>query len=313
MKRTTEKTYDSRWKAWQQHCRSEGISAAAPTEADVVNFLAQQYSNGADYAKLNALRSALASAIPGVSDMDDMKRVLAAAMRHRPPNTRQGDDVWDPQLIVDLWKKRRSNAQLDTPALREKTVSLLALASHSRMSDIAAISASAVSCEQARMRYKQWPGKVRHQGDGRLVRRDPIDAYAEDPHICPVRAVEAYMQRTEQHRSAEHDRLFLALRKTKRNGAQFYGALVTDSVARIMFKVMKEAGVNTEEYKAGSSRSASSSAALEAGAAVDAVMRRGNWASRRVFNEFYNRAQGPEGVTTRVFAPTRSRTHNGSV
>ena len=300
---STSSTYDSRWRKWQQHCREHRLDAAHPTEAQVVIFLAEEYEKGADYGALNGIRSAMASAVPELRDMDDVKTALTAACKQRPPNTRYDDDMWEPEKIIELWRQRQTNEDLTEDKLREKAVSLYLMASHSRPSDTAKIATSTVRCSNERMQYKQHPGKVVRAGQGRLIRRDPIDAFQVEPHVCPVRAIQAYVALTQERRSElTPDELWLSTRRSSHEGDMYYATVGSQRISKIMLKVMQEAGIDTSIYKGGSSRAASSTAALEAGAAVDAVMKRGNWSSMAVFNRFYNRAQRRVGVTNVVFA-----------
>jgi hypothetical protein len=298
---STQSTYNSSWRHWQQYAEQHRIDAGSPAQAEVVNFMGHMFKEGADYSKLNSIRSAMASAIPSLTHMEDVHSALQAAHKQRPPRAKHDDDMWDPALIVQMWRMDKDNEDLKEERLRQKALSLYMLSSHSRPSDTASIATSTIRIDERRMQYRQHPGKVWRPGQGNMVRRDPIERYEAEPKICPVKAIEAYLDVTKDKRQVAADKLWLASRRETKQGRYGYHTLAPPSVSRVMLQVMQEAGINTDEYKGGSARAASSTAALEAGARVEAVMKRGNWSSMTVFNQFYNRAQR-SGVTAAVLA-----------
>jgi hypothetical protein len=298
--RSTHQTYNSSWKVWSKWCEEHQVNEQQPTQVEVVNFMGHLWNKGADYGRINAVRSALVSVVPSISEMGDVYDCVKGAAKARPPQTRYDDDMWNPQDVIDVWKADKVNNELSVERLRSKAISLHTLASHNRPSDTARMAASTLRFDERRMQYKQQPSKTWKRQQGQLQRRDPIDRFS-DSHVCPVAAVQAYLERTREIRGIEEG-LWLHLKRSKDStGDMVHQALGADRVSKVLLEVLQEANIDIALYKGGSYRSASSSKALENGATVDAVMKRGNWASMSVFNRFYNRAQKQHGVTTSVW------------
>ena len=102
-----------------------------------------------------------------------------------------------------------------------------------------------------------------------------LKQFSEDPRLCPVLYLKAYMKRTKEARST--DRLFVSL-------VAPHSSVSASTIARWLKKVIALSG---QVGSGGSTRSASSSEAVMRGASLEAVLAAGDWARTSTFKNFY--------------------------
>jgi len=104
-----------------------------------------------------------------------------------------------------------------------------------------------------------------------------------NPELCPVLALEIFVERTNRLRSQLNEgSLLIALVAPQK-------PVTANTVSRWIKSVLGGAGVDTVHFGAHSTRSVAASEAVNAGAPINSVVRAGNWANKTTFNRFYNR------------------------
>ena len=101
----------------------------------------------------------------------------------------------------------------------------------------------------------------------------------------------AYMARTNEARKyfascegRKPDSLFISNVKP-------YQPVLASTMAKWLLRMMAEAGIDTDSYKAHSARSAAASDLVRRGLSLKQILQRANWSERsRTFEMFYNRA-----------------------
>jgi hypothetical protein len=112
----------------------------------------------------------------------------------------------------------------------------------------------------------------------------------EDKKLCVVTMMDAYLNRTSELR--QDDGLLISFVKPHR-------AVSGDTIRRWILDIMKGSGVNTNVFKAHSTRGAATSAALRNKVLIATILKAGMWRSENTFVKFYNR---PVQVTDNSFA-----------
>ena len=102
-----------------------------------------------------------------------------------------------------------------------------------------------------------------------------LSSFTEDPRLCPVYYIKAYLRRTRSLRSS--DRLFVSLLTP-------HGAVTAATIANWLKKTI---GLSDQSGSGGSTRSASSSWAASNGATLETVLAAGDWARVSTFRNFY--------------------------
>ncbi|KZS05432.1 Uncharacterized protein APZ42_031378 [Daphnia magna] len=170
------------------------------------------------------------------------------------------------------------NKHLALKALGSKLVTLLALATLIRVSELAAIDYHSI-----------W------FVDG---------ASNPTPELCPVLTFKNFLERTNQLRSQSNEgSLLIAL-------VVPHKPVTANTVSRWIKSVLGRAGVDTANFGAHSTRSAAASEAVNAGVPIDSVVRTGNWANKAKFNRFYNRASTESNI--RSTTPDEGLEHSTS-
>ena len=109
-------------------------------------------------------------------------------------------------------------------------------------------------------------------------------AFPHNDKLCPVETLRAYEKRTEAFR--EHtSKLFIATIKP-------HQPVSSSTIARWLKTMLSKAGINTDTFKAHSVRSASVTAAANAGITTNDILKAANWSTASVFQKFYYKPTG---------------------
>ena len=90
-----------------------------------------------------------------------------------------------------------------------------------------------------------------------------------------------YLKKTESLRGSESQLLISHVKPFKK--------VVSSSISRWLLNILKQAGVNTDVFKAHSTRGAATSASVRLGASMRDVLTTAGWSSASTFSSFYHR------------------------
>ena len=212
-------------------------------------------------------------------------------MYNRNPPRPKYSATWDPETVLSYLG---SEISLETSArqLAKRLAMLLALTSLFRTAELAAIEFASARMEQGQARLVL--GAPRKSQRSSPLQEIVVKRIANS-QVCPVAALEAYIDRTKPWRRGKRsDRLFLQCKKP-------HNPVTPSTIGHWLKEILAEAGVDTTVYTAHSTRSAASSSALKKGVPIQAIMQAANWASHSTFYRFYHRscdltdAQATEG------------------
>ena len=135
----SSKAYDSQFQRWISWCNSRGADLISCPVGEVVNFLADLFSQGYQYRSLNAYRSAISSVHDKIDGCDVgqhplVSRLLKGAFHQRPPQPRYSQ-TWDVSLVTKYIKSLGPNNKLTLQNLSHKLAMLMALTRPSRSAD----------------------------------------------------------------------------------------------------------------------------------------------------------------------------------
>ena len=99
--------------------------------------------------------------------------------------------------------------------------------------------------------------------------------------MCVCRTIDQYLDRTNSRRN-RHSQLLLALVKP-------FKPVSTSTVSRWLVDMLSLAGIDTQTFKAHSTRSASVSKANTLGVSLTEIIKRGQWTTDSTFRKFYNK------------------------
>ena len=153
---------------------------------------------------------------------------------------------------------------------------LLALAIAKRPGSLSLLSVKPGFCEIGESTIRFQPVELeKTEGLGHCAPPLILNQFNDDPRLCPVFYLKAYIRRTAPMRKSQ--RLFVSL-------VEPHGSVSASTIARWLKKVI---GLSGQTGSGGSTRSASSSEAVMRGASLQAVLAAGDWARTSTFKKFY--------------------------
>ena len=172
-------------------------------------------------------------------------------------------------------------SKLSLKILTLKTSMLVALASAKRPASLSLMSLKEGFCEVGESTIRFQPVDLeKTEGVGHCAPPLLLTQFTEDPRLCPVFYLKAYIRATKPIRSSE--RLFVSL-------VAPHGSVTASTIAAWLKKVIAMSG---QAGSGGSTRSASSSQAVMRGASLQAVLAAGDWARTSTFKKFYYKPSG---------------------
>ena len=103
--------------------------------------------------------------------------------------------------------------------------------------------------------------------------------FAENTKLCPVSSLEHYLRVTQPLRG-EPAQLFISFIKP-------HQPVTSSTIARWLKEVIRDAGIDTNIFKAHSVRAASTSAAAMLGISTNEILEAADWSTESTFQRFY--------------------------
>ena len=253
----------------------------------VVEFIAQKFLEGKQYSTLNLYRSALSATIPPkeghpVGQHPLVCRALQGSFSQRLPMPKY-TSTWDVNTVVLYLKEKMGDTPtLNLKALSQKLVVLLALSNAPRASDLVALDVRFVQSSEEGVTFRI-PGltKTRRSGPPRSFEVSRF----KDASLCPVKILEYYLRQMKDIRKEGGNGsypLFISVRKP-------HNAVTSATIGRWIKQILSMAGVNTDQFSAHSTRSASTTAAKKQGVSVRDIMGTAGWSRQSTSETFYHK------------------------
>ena len=275
---STRSQYGAHLKKWTNFCSERNFDSHDISVNNVLKFLTLLFESGLGYSSINTARSALSSLDCGstcpVGNHPLICRFMRGVYISRPTQSRY-TTVWDVKVVLDYFRQWKDNKELSLKELSFKTTTLVALVSAQRVQSLHKLDLDCMTQENDRMAFKFDLLK-----QSRTSVKSPIMelcAYSENPKICVVKTLSHYLERTQSFREQE-TKVFLTYQKP-------YHAVSASTWIKSM---LKQAGVDTSNFGAHSTRAASSSAAKQAGVPIVDILSTGGWSSERTFVRHYS-------------------------
>lgn len=205
-------------------------------------------------------------------------KLMRGIYNSNPPKPKY-DCTWDVDMVVNHLN-RLANEEMTIAPLARKLVTLIALASLLRVSEIASIARESLKINESGMSFSLLkPRKAQREGALKTLSIKRI----RDPRIDPVSCTERYILLSEGFRNQANDkRLFIGSVKPHK-------PVAGSTVAGWLKRQLQEGGVDVSKFSAHSTRGAASSKAAAAGIPVQSILNTANWSSESTFTKFYRR------------------------
>ena len=282
---STSKTYESSWKRWCRWCESRKVNPLSASLSDILSFFTDCYKEGLQYRSINVLRSALSSIHPKIDNYcigqhPYVTNLLKGILNSRPPKPRY-THTWDLHLVTQYISNMGTNQSLSLKCLSWKLATLLAITCPKRVTSLASLD---VNFHRVHPEGIAFTLTIPTKG----TRPDEtvqafFARYTSDGNLCPVECLLHYLAVTKDKRRVEQgkpNRLFVS-------HIQPHGPVTKATICRWILSLLKEAGINTDIFKAHSIRGAATTAAANALVPLQDILDMADWSSASTFRQFY--------------------------
>ena len=240
---------------------------------------------------LNSVRSALSFFTQNSSlDLGNnpvVARCFKSFYRMRPEFPRYLV-TWDVGTVLHFLARWHPPQDLSMKQLTLKTVTLIALTSSDRAQTIHALDINHLNyLGNGKGMEFLVPVLLKHSRKGNPAKK-VLCVEWDAPELNVCKYVESYLWRTFKYR-------WKAVRLGKEKPTQFFLShrngkpVKRASISRWIREVLSLSGIDVTTFKAGSSRSASSSAEARCGASPQQIVKHGDWSNLGTYQRFYNR------------------------
>ena len=305
----TRRVYRSAWRGFEAWCRSLGHEPIAGDPELIALYATRRADQKVAVSTLRVDLAAIRTAhlLAGVPlDMRHPRLAMVMEGITRARGTRPGRQA--APAVPDVLRLLLAACKPPGAALgaRDRAMLLLGFGAALRRSELVALQLRDAETMPGRgVRLLVRWSKTDQQGEGQHV---AVWANVADPLLCPVRALEAWLDHRNRARdldgsaaeSARQQRpLFCAVTKAGRPT----GAILSDkAVARLVKAAALKAGLDPERYSGHSLRAGLATAAGDAGAALPDLMRHTRHKSTQVALAYLRPADlWRNNVTQRVF------------
>lgn len=200
---------------------------------------------------------------------------------HLRPSLPRYTETWDISNAICFLKSLENNSVLPTKMLTHELAMLLSLTVPSRCSELAA--------RDLRFRRFYPQGVVFNLAaltktvrTGQALKACFHTRFNEDLDLCPCACLEEYERRT-MH-PEEPNILFLYVIKP-------FKPVSLNTIARWIKEILALSDIDTDVFKAHSTRGAAATAAADKGVSISEILQLGDWSQVNTFQKFYYRPQ----------------------
>lgn len=260
--------------------------------SQVLSFLTSLFKQGLGLSAINTARSAVSSVVitPGGGSIGTNRLVskFVKGVAELRPSLPRYCATWDVSVLLDFWENQPDNKLLSLKELTLKLCCLLLLLSAQRVQTVHTVKVQCILFHDTGCSI-QLIEKLKHSRPGKHQGSLNFQFYSDKPKLCVVSCLKEYINRTKPLRG-KSEQLFLCYAKP-------HGPASKDTLCRWLRTAMEWSGVDTDNFKPHSFRSASSSAAHKFGVPLETVLEAAGWSRAETFRKFYNRpVQNAKGV-----------------
>ena len=283
---STSKTYQSAWKHWSSWCNSKQVNPVSATLNNILLFLTEFFEGGAAYRSVNVVRSAISSShvrIDGhlVGQHPLVVQLLKGMVNIRPPVPKYSH-TWDVAQVTKYLSSLGNSTSLSLKQLSEKLAMLFALSCPERVSSLSRLDLR--FCRLLPEGISFTLTTPRKRGSPDEIATAFFASFPSNKKLCPKSTLQHYLQRTKKYRTiippSEPDLVFVSYVKPHK-------PITSSTLSRWLRETIKEAGINTDIFKAHSVRGASTTAAANKNVPLKDILTMADWSSASTFQKFY--------------------------
>ncbi len=255
-----------------------------PNISQVLDFLTKLYHTGIGYSALNTARSAV-SALCSTNDgvplgtLQLVRRFMKGVFNLRPTKPRYSV-TWDVNKVIDYIRSSLPVEVLPLKELTLKLVMLIALTTAARSQTLSLLRLSNMTVTEYGFRF-DFDQLLKQSRPGYVTPTINLKAYTPDIQLCVCVTLTEYLARTKPLRG-DVEQLLISYVKP-------YKSVSTSTISRWIKDVMRQSGIDTDQFKPHSVRAATTSKAKQSLVSIDLILKTAGWSSQCTFAKFYDR------------------------
>ncbi|CAC5410279.1 unnamed protein product [Mytilus coruscus] len=207
-----------------------------------------------------------------------VKRFLKGIFNLKPSLPRY-QRTWDVEVVLKYLKTLTPVYMLSLRVLSYKLVTLLLLLTGQRLQTIHSLDLDDITVTDSNISIDV-RSLLKCSKPGRHLQPIELPAFIEDNSLCIVTVLKEYLVKSSCFRKTQ--KLILSCIKP-------YSHVSKDTLGRWVKIVLQTSGVDINIYKPHSTRSASTSAALQCATSVDTILKAAGWSNESTFRTFYDK------------------------
>ena len=270
-------------RAWRRFCSDNNVNPLSPDLGEALDFLVSLLDKGLEYSAVNTARCALSSVLCLYDNKVFGKhhlviKFMKGVFNKFPPQARYSAS-WNVQDAL-VWLRYLSPVKkLTLKSLSLKLVLLMALVSAQRCQTLHLLDLKYLT-KGAEYKFA-FASPLKHSKPGKAAPQLIFSPYPPDRRLCIITVLKEYLARTAPLRNGE-TKLLISYVKP-------HGKISKSTVSRWIKCALAKAGIDVLQYKAHSTRMASTSKASAALIPVDTILAAAGWSSAGTFAKFYHK------------------------
>ena len=212
-----------------------------------------------------------------LGELPIVSKLMKGIFRAKPPKPKYCSS-WNVAKVLDFLRNQEPLDKIPLKMLTFKLTALLALTTSARAHELAAL-----DLDFSLVKEEAWeftiPEHVKNSRPGHPPRKFYLPSFPQDSTICVMRVLRAYTLRTGNIRKA---------RKLLVSYIAPHDSVSSQTVSRWLTQTIHLAGIALY-FTGHSTKSASTSAAADAGLSLDLIVEAGDWSSAKVFEKHYHK------------------------
>ena len=283
----TESQYKSCWGKWHSWCMEREINPVSCNLNFVLEFLTDLFYQNYQYRTINVCMSTIsASHLPidgsPIGSHPLISHFMKGIFELRPPQHRLFT-IWSVMTVLKYLKSLSPPEDLNLKQLTLKVVTLSALVSAARCSFL-----HQVDLNFSYFRNDGYvflvPGLVKGSKPHKPHLEIFLPLFPPDASLCVPSYLKRYIDVTSSKRNNSSSRNFLFISYVKP-----HKAVKTSSISRWLKNVLRLSGIDTSQFSAHSTRSASSTLAANCGVSISDIMKVADRSRAGTLKKFYQR------------------------
>lgn len=239
-------------------------------------------NTGLGYSAINTARSAISALVyidgKPAGQHPLVCRFLKAVFNERPSLPRY-NSVWDVNKVLHYLVTLSPVKKLSLKKLTSKLVMLIGLLSAQRGQTLHLLDVRDMDISFSRVKFTL-RDVLKQTKPGRHLKDLTLTGYAPDRRLCVITVLKEYLKRTLYSRGAE-TKLFISTIEPHRRVSK-------QTISRWIRSTLKAAGIDTEQFRAHSTRAAAVSA-VQGHVPVDIILKTAGWTNESTFAKYYKK------------------------